>query len=188
MTSAKKSSEKLTRYVAFLRGINVGGNNLIKMATLRSAFESYVFADVKTLIASGNILFSAPAKPVNQLTKFLEENLEKTFGFSMGVLLRTTNQIAALAKSDPFKSVRHPPSAKLYVSFLSEKPKATLKLPYESPEKDFKIVKVSDSEVFSIALPLPNGRFGNSMAMIEKTFGKKVTTRNWNTVLKIAAL
>jgi hypothetical protein len=71
----------MSRYVALLRGINVGGNNLIRMPALKTCFEAQFFGDVATFIASGNVLFTARRAGQRGLTRGIEETLSKTFAY-----------------------------------------------------------------------------------------------------------
>jgi len=175
----------LTKYVAFLRGINVGGHKPVKMEELKKAFESIGFQKVKTLLASGNVLFETSETDTDNLIKRIEEKLEKEFGHEIGVLLRTIEEIQNLADADPFKNIKVTQQTRFYVTFLSEKPESALTIPYESIEKDIKIVHVSASEVCSFITLSPNRGTSDLMSVLEKEFGRKVTTRNWNTVTKI---
>lgn len=174
----------MIQYVAFLRGINVGGQKTIKMDELKKAFESLGFKNVKTLLASGNVLFDAPQKSPT-LRKRIEERLKQKFGHEVHVILRTIVEIQELANSNPFKKIPVTSQTRLYVTFLSEEPKSSLKIPYESPEKDFKIVRVSNGEVCSVVILSANRGTVDAMSILEKEFGRKVTTRNWNTVNKL---
>ena len=175
----------MTAYVAFLRGINVGGNKPIKMADLQKAFESLGFRNVKTILASGNVLFAALKTPQSDLVQEIEEKLRETFGHEVGVLLRTIAGLRQLAAADPFKNIIVTPRTRLYVTFLSEKPKTNLRIPYETPEKDCGIVCVTDGEVCSFVVLSPDRGTTDLMNILEKQFGKKMTTRNWNTIAKI---
>ncbi|HZQ06338.1 MAG TPA: DUF1697 domain-containing protein [Anaerolineae bacterium] len=179
-----KTPASLTRYVAFLRGINVGGHT-IKMDDLKKAFEGVGVQNVKTLIASGNVLFETEEADRAALTRKIEEKLEKTFGFEIPVLLRSVDELKAMVESEPFKKVKADPTTKFYISFLSEKPTTQLQIPYESPQKDFQIIRVADGAVFSVTFPAKGGRTVDSMAILEKEFGKRITTRNWNTILRL---
>ncbi len=169
--------------MAFLRGINVGGHRSIKMNELKEAFESIGFKNVETVLASGNVFFNASKTNKRILVKRIEEKLKKTFGHEIGVLVRTVKEIQNLVNTNPFKSAKIIPQAKLFVTFLSEKPKL-FKVIYESPKKDFKILRVSNSEVLSI-LSFPSIRAIDSMKILEKNFGRKITTRSWNTLIRI---
>jgi len=181
--SAKKSI--LVPYAAFLRGINVGGHAIIKMEDLKKAFESLGLKNVRTLLASGNVLFEAPKTSVNVLTKKIEEKLAQKFKRPIGTLIRTIEELERLKKSGPFKGVKVTPQTRLYVTFLSEKPSSKLKIPYSSPDGNFRILRASETELSSVATLTPNNRTVELMAIVEKEYGKKVTTRNWNTIAKV---
>ena len=95
----------MTRYVAFLRGINVGGHKKIKMADLRRGFGSWGFTDVKTLLASGNVAFSAEETQCDALADSIETGIESTFGFEVGVIVRTIASIRDLVSANPFRDI-----------------------------------------------------------------------------------
>ncbi len=170
----------MPRFVAFLRGINVGGNKKVEMAKLKTVMEKAGFAEVKTLLNTGNVIFEAPKAS----EAALEALLEKAFGFAIPVILRPASAIEALAKVDPFKDITVNENTRLYITFLSEKPKS--KTP-PATDRVFRIVKVTDGEVVSVLQLDTKNRTPEAMAVLEKTYGKKVTTRNWNTVLKLLA-
>ena len=173
------------KYVAFLRGINVGGNKMVKMDDLKKAFESLGFENVRTLLASGNVVFETTREDVAALTKEIEGKLEKIFGFPITGMLRTSEEIHALMVADPFKHVRITPRTRLLVSFLAEEHKSTLKTPYMSPDRKFNILHIYSREVCSTFELAEQGGTPELMKILEQEFGKKVTTRTWNTVNKI---
>ncbi len=177
---------KLTTYTAFLRGINVGGHKIIKMEELREAFEELKFKNVRTLLASGNVIFQSEEKNLTILTQKIEQQLAKRFGHEIGVIIRSSEEIKSLINSDPFKGVVITPNTRLYITFLSEKSKNNLIVPYESPNKDYKVLRITDGEVFSVLTLLPDVNTTDLMKFLEKEFGKKITTRNLNTIAKIA--
>ena len=176
------------KYLAFLRSINVGGNRKVKMEDLKKMMEDIGFQDVKTLIASGNICFMSEEKNAVEVRKKIEINLRDRFGFDIPVMLRTSHDIAKLVEGDPFKNIKVTKDTRLYITFLGEKPISTLKIPHHAPGKDFSILKVTEGEVISFLELSPANRTGDSMKIIEKEFGRCLTTRNWNTVLKTANL
>ena len=178
----------MIKYVALLRGINVGGNKLIRMAELKRIFASLGLKNVQTYIQSGNVLFESSRADSVALTKHIETSLHKAVGFEVPVVLRTTAELEAIVKLNPFSKVKPDADAKLYVTFLVEALKTKPKIPLLSPKRDCEIIHLNPREVFTVAFAMPNGRYGESMAFIEKEFGKSVTTRNWNTVIKILAL
>jgi len=175
----------MTTYVAFLRGINVGGRKPMKMEELKAAFASLGFRNVRTFLASGNVLFEAPHTSVSVLTGRIEERLRKAFRSEIGVLVRTIRELEQLNEANPFKEVRVTPQTRLYVTFLSAKPKSGLKITHRLPEKDFKIVRVSKGEVCSVLTLSANSRTTDLMNTLEKEFGQNITTRNWNTITRI---
>jgi uncharacterized protein (DUF1697 family) len=183
MKNAKSNSE--TGYVAFLRGINLGGHKQVKMDELRAMFESMGFNRVRTLINSGNVLFETRGAAKSNLTRRIEQQLKLTFGHEIAVILWTIGEIQDLVGSNPFKKVKITPNTRLYVTFLYDKPKSSIKIPYETPEKDFKILSVLDGAVLSVVTLMPKRGTTEAMSVLEKEFGKRITTRNWNTITKI---
>ena len=175
----------MAKYAAFLRGINVGGHKPVPMGKLKAALESLGFQNVHTLLVSGNVLFEAPAAGTPALAKKIEERLKKTFGTDIGTIVRTIQELRDLAGSGPFKAVRVTPQTRLYVTFLPERPQSSLKIPYSTPEKDFQILRVTATEVCSVVIVSPARRSVDLMNILEKEFGKRITTRNWNTVVRV---
>jgi uncharacterized protein (DUF1697 family) len=175
----------MAQYVAFLRGINVGGNKQVPMERLKKAFESLGFQNVRTILATGNVLFDATSASVAALAGKIEDKLKRTFGFEIGTMVRTLKELQALAASNPFKGIQVTPETRLYVTFLAEKPASKLKIPCSTPLKDFQILRVTPTEVCSVVTLSPARRTVDIMAVIEKEFGKRVTTRNWNTVARV---
>jgi uncharacterized protein (DUF1697 family) len=92
---------KGVQYLALLRGINVGGRNLVKMTDLRSAFEEMGFADVTTYIASGNVLFRAPRQNREDLAARLESKLSRRFGVELKVVLLAEAQLRRVVEGAP---------------------------------------------------------------------------------------
>jgi uncharacterized protein (DUF1697 family) len=90
-----------TQYLALLRGVNVGGRNLVKMADLRAAFEEMGFADVATYIASGNVLFRAPRQTREELAGRIESELSRRFGAELKLVLLTEPQLRAVVEGAP---------------------------------------------------------------------------------------
>jgi uncharacterized protein (DUF1697 family) len=163
----------------------VGGNKPVRMDDLKKAFAALGFAKVATILASGNVLFESKTASAEALAKQIEEKLKKVFRVEIGVLVRRLDEIRRLAASQPFKGVTVTPQTRLYVTFLSEKPASKLKIPSASPSGSFKILGVSPTEVCTALTLSPQGGTVDLMAFLEKEFGKKITTRNWNTIARI---
>lgn len=172
-------------YVAFLQGINVGKRQ-VQMTKLKSAFDKMGYTEVSTILATGNVVFYSDIDDILKLTESIEYDLEKLFGFPVRVILRTAASIKKLLASDPFKGIKVTPDTRLYVTYLSEPHESSLSLPYFSKDKEFKILKITNTEVISILVLTPDTRTVEAMEIIEKEFGENLTTRNWNTVVRIA--
>jgi uncharacterized protein (DUF1697 family) len=177
-------------YIALLRGINVGGNKKVSMADLKKALEKAGYSNVKTLLNSGNVVLDADENKPAVVRKDLEALLEKTFKFPVPVLVRTYEELEALEASKPFKGIPVTKDTRLYITFLSDgsKPKGGIKIPYRSPDADFRILSASKREVISVFVLSPGINTPKAMEALEKEWGKDVTTRNWNTVQKLLAL
>jgi uncharacterized protein (DUF1697 family) len=173
------------KYVAFLRGINVGGNKLIKMEALADAFTAAGFRNVKTYIASGNVIFSTRATDPEALVKKIEKQLLTTFGHEIAVLLFPFAELQAIVKSKPFKRTRR--GDVMLFSVLLRAPSRRAKPPLESKTERFKVVAIQDRAVFIVARRKRTGWFGFPNNWVEKEFGVRASTRNWSTLEKIVA-
>lgn len=174
----------MVNYIAFLRGINVGGQKVIKMDDLTRIFKSLGFADVKTYIQSGNIVFNSNESNSDLLSEVTEEYLFKKLGYRVTVLLRTKDEIEILIKQNPFEEFNDLKNVKFYVSFLRNAPLKLHDLPLISPNKDIEIFKIKNLEAYIISRYI-KGRFGFPNHYIEKEFGVLATTRNWTTVINL---
>ncbi len=175
---------KTEKYIAFLRGINVGGYHKVPMAELRKELEKLGFLHVKTLLNSGNIIFEAISDNEENLEKKISTHLEKSFGFPIPTLVRKSEMINKLLSNDPFKDVQLTKDSRLYVSFLQENIQTKLKLPWISTDKSYKIIGKIGKNIFSV-LDLSISKTPKAMEELERYFGKNITTRNWNTLKRI---
>jgi uncharacterized protein (DUF1697 family) len=175
------------RYVAFLRGINIGKRR-VKNDALGTVFTDLGFENVKVLIASGNVLFDAEQQDELKLTKRVEDALGEALGFDVSVMLRSIPELRAMLDHDPFAGIEVTKQTRLYVTLLAEKTTSTLKLPSASDDGRFRILSRSDREVYSVLTLEEGARTVDLMAVLEKEYGKGVTTRNWNTIQKAAVL
>jgi uncharacterized protein (DUF1697 family) len=174
------------RYAAFLRGINVGGNVIIKMADLKTAFERMGFGQARTILASGNILFESQRRNSQAIAEEIAAGLKTAFGRDIGAIVRSIDALRRLETSKPFEGIKVTPKVRLYVTFLSARRKAnTIAIPYASPQEDLRILGATETELFSVLDLAKGGGTPEAMRIIGKEFGNKVTTRNWNTVLKM---
>jgi uncharacterized protein (DUF1697 family) len=173
-------------YAAFLRGINVSGKTRIKMADLKDAFESMGFKNVRTVLASGNVVFDSEDENEKILTEKIQSGLKKVFKRDITVILRSIGYLEKLQSLKPFEGIEVTPDIRMYVTFFSKKTQpSTITVPYTSPQKGFTILNSTSMEVFSI-VDLSRGKgTPQLMNFLEKEYGSNLTTRSWGTVLKL---
>jgi uncharacterized protein (DUF1697 family) len=167
----------MPRYAAFLRGVSPMN---ARMPEVKRAFESAGFTDVKTLLSSGNVVFTARARSLPSLERKIEDTMQKELGRSFLTIVRSIDSLRDLLASDPFREARLQPAAKRIVTFL-RKPPAGLKLPME--QDGASLLRLQDNNLFSAYLPTPKGPV--FMTLIEKASGKEQTTRTWQTIEKV---
>ena len=137
---------------------------------------------MKTPLSSGNVVFGARSASEDSLQRKAEAAMKKHLGNPFFTIVRPVEALREILAADPFRAFRLPPAAKRVVTFLREKPEKKIDLPIELDEA--RILAVQGREIFSAYLPTPKGPV--FMSLIEKTFGKEVTTRTWDTVKKVA--
>lgn len=169
----------MPRYVAFLRGVSPMN---ARMSELKECFEGAGFTDVKTVLSSGNVAFSARAARQAALERKAEAAMARQLGRTFYTIVRPTDALRKLLEADPYAAFHLPVSAKRVVTFLREPHAAQVALP---PEVDgVRVLAIKDLEVYTAYVPNPRGAV--FMTLIEKTFGANVTTRTWDTVRKCA--
>ena len=177
----------MQRYIAFLRGINVGGHN-VKMETLRSAFAALGFANVATFIASGNIIFEAHANNAYALEQRIEEHLLQTLGYDVPTFIRSVNELAAIASYQAFPLADVELSASsLYVVFLRMVPPDAVReklVTLSTPSDDF---HQHEREIYWLCRTRLSESPLFSGGLLEKTVNVPLTMRNITTVRKLAA-
>jgi len=166
-------------YVAFLRGINVGGRNLIRMKDICDKLESVGFQNVSSYRASGNILFESEEKP-KCIVERIEEELHSLTGRDIAVFLRDSSEIKEIVESEPFKG-RESSTAKSFITLISHKTPFEIALPVKSLHADVEVFLQKDGNVFSQAYPR-KGRYGAPNKLVESKFKLSATTRNMNTL------
>lgn len=182
-----KNESKKSVLVAFLRGINVGGHHKVPMAELKAALAGMGLADIKTLLNSGNVVFTTAATEIAALEEDMAEALEKKFGFPIPVLIRKMEDIQQLVADNPFKEVEVHKDIRLYVTFLRDDAKNNLNLPWTSADGSFQILS-SDNKMLVSVVDISKTKTTDAMSVLDKNFTKDITTRNWNTLVKIAGL
>ncbi len=172
-------------YVALLRGINSGSNPTIKMDALKDVFLEAGFINIKTVLASGNVIFDAESTREG-LAAPIEKGVSEQLGFNAPTTVLPAEDILRLAASDPFQGIPGTTQTRLYVTFLSQEAKPGPELPYRDPAGRFSILGAGEGAVFSV-VDLEKGMTPDLMALLDKEYGKAITTRNWNTIEKIVA-
>lgn len=175
---------KKERYILLLRGINVGGHHKLPMKDLKLELEKMGMENIVTILNSGNAVFEYKKEKTSGLEELIASQLEKTFGFPVPSIVRTSDEIKSVAEEDCFSKVNSKREMHQYISFSKNRLKPEIKLPWKSKDESFEILKVTDKEIFSI-LYLDKGKSVKGMEELEKIFGKDITTRNLNTVQKL---
>ncbi len=173
------------RWVALLRGINLGKRQL-KSAELKAVVEGLGFTDVKTLLASGNVVFTAPDTGAAALEAAIHDALAKQTGLKSEIFVRSPEEIAAIVAANPFPQVAKDRPSQLVVLFhraaIDPAPLAQLIEHYDGPER----MKAIGRELY-IDFPEGQGRSNltPAMAKARPKLDSVNTARNWNTVLKV---
>lgn len=174
-------------YIALLRGINVGGHHKVPMAELKIILQKMKLTQVRTLLNSGNIIFESDLDISGiDLEALLQSTLAKHFEFPIPVMLCEKTVMDELVQMDPFNNIEVTKDTRLYVSFLKESSELELKMPWTSDDGTFTIIAYNGKIICSL-LDLTQTKTVKGMDSLEKLFGKDITTRNWNTVLKLQA-
>ncbi|MEK4999025.1 MULTISPECIES: DUF1697 domain-containing protein [unclassified Paenibacillus] len=174
-------------YIALLRGINVGGNKIIKMLDLKAMFQALGFANVRTYIQSGNVVFESDEGSVSLLSGVIERQIHEVFGFEVSVIIRTLAEMENVIANDPFQLSEPEEFKRWYVTFLSAEPsvEALDKLrTYENgPDK----VRFDGREMY-ILYEVSVSQSSLFKVPFDKILGMPITARNWNTVNKLVAI
>lgn len=176
----------MTVVVSMLRGINLGRRQ-IKMEALRALYTSIGLSDAQTYIQSGNVVFRTKERNLVQLTRRIEDEIERCFGFRVNVIARSCSELRNAIARNPFASGPAIDPRKLLFVFLANEPDAgardnVLRIKAEPEE-----LRIDGRELY---IYFPNGmaRPKLSMAAVEKALKTSWTGRNWNTVLKLLEL
>lgn len=175
------------KFLALLRGINVGGNRVIRMADLKACFEGLGFRDVSTFIASGNVVFEAPRQSLPTLTASIERALSERFGYDASVVVVPQSALAAAVEGAPKGFGRDPKAYRYDVIFL----RAPL-----TPAEALRSVTVKEGvdEAHAGKQVLYFSRLEKkaTQSRLPRLMGtpvyKRMTIRNWSTTTKLLAL
>jgi uncharacterized protein (DUF1697 family) len=190
---AAQASRAVQRYrngvsvhIALLRAVNVAGFGKLSMADLRAFLAAAGFRDARTLLQSGNAVFSADAPSADVETR-LEKEAAKRLGLRTAFLVRSADEWSDVVARNPFRAEAKRDPARLVVMFFKDAPAAAavdaLSAVITGPE----VVRAGGRQLY-ITYPDGQGRSKLTGALIERKLGTTGTARNWNTVTKLAAL
>lgn len=177
----------MTTVVSLLRGVNVGGNRLVKMAELVDLCKTLRLAGPRSHIQSGNLIFGTTEDDLDGLARRIEEAIEKRFGMHSDVILRTSDEMKRVIEKSPFAGRPEIPPNKLVVLFLSSDPgpeaQDRLRSLPPAPEE----FHLTGRELYGY---YPNGMSGSKtpQSAIDRALKVRGTARNWNTVTKVYEL
>ncbi|KXK16083.1 MAG: hypothetical protein UZ14_CFX002000119 [Chloroflexi bacterium OLB14] len=176
-----------TQYLALLRGINVGGNNIIKMADLKLCFENMGLRDVVTYIQSGNVIFKSTEKDKTKLTKKIEVGLSERFNYEARLVIVSHKQLKQTVEESPRGFGKQPDKFRYDVIFLKEP------LTAKEAMKNVRIKEgVDTADIGKDVLYFSRLISKASSSYLTKIIGlpvyQNMTIRNWNTTTKLLAL
>ena len=174
----------MSRYIAFLRAINVGGHT-VKMGILRQLFESFGFEDVETFIASGNVVFKSKAQNLEDLESIIASGLRSALGYEVATFIRSGEELAKIAAYQAFPQSEVDDATAFNIAFLSSPPDEKAKQKLMGLRTDIDSFATHAREVYWLCRRKQSeSTFSN--AVLEKTLGVKSTLRDANTVNKLA--
>lgn len=185
MSNASKVAEERVSYAAFLRGINVGGRRSLRMADLKRVLMAQGYTNVKTVLASGNVRFAAAETDIGKLQAAIEHLLEQEFGLEIPTLIRPLADLKSLVRADPFKDIADNPQTKLYITFLPDGASRDDAISSEFAAAGVAFSHATASEVCTAITLSQNFGTIEFMALLEKRFGPGITTRTWNTIVRL---
>jgi uncharacterized protein (DUF1697 family) len=177
---------RLTRFVALLRAVNVGGTGKIRMADLAALCGALGFVDAATLLQSGNVVFAASGTAAAVAGK-LAAGIAAAHGFRPEVIVRTAKEIDAAIALNPFRDEAAADPGHLLVGFTAAKPVAEAAARLATVKVARERLALAGRELYAW-YPDGIGRSKVTNAVLEKALGVPVTARNWTTVAKIAEM
>ena len=170
--------------ISLLRGVNVGGHNLIRMEALRAVCESLGLQDSQTYVQSGNVMFRTEERNLPRLAKQIEDAIERTFGFRPAVIVRTPAELKDVIARNPFAERRGIEPNKLLVVFLAGSPDENARAKVLAIKTDPEELRMEGRELY-MYFPEGMARPKLTWMAIEKMLKIPATARNWNTVTKL---
>jgi len=172
------------KYVIFLRGINVGGHHKVPMADLKQELAKLGFENIITILNSGNIIVDSTHDAIERVEEIISNHLAIHFGFAIPTIARKADELLALFNQNPFEGIEVTKDIRLYISLLKKDVESDLELPWISTDKSFQILGKWNGNILSV-LDVSEMKTPKAMGVLEKSFGKEITTRNWKTIVRI---
>ncbi|WP_312475912.1 DUF1697 domain-containing protein [Neobacillus sp.] len=174
----------MTIYIALLRGINVGGHHKIKMADLKSLLETKGLQKVKTYIQSGNVLFESE-EDAKHLSQRMEDEINKTFGFPVPVILRTAEEFEQIIKNCPYSPDLLNEGESVQIAFLADEPSSEginhlLNFPSDQDECSI----IGKEVYFFFRQSIRDSKLATQLPKL----GVPATVRIWKTVNKLSTM
>ena len=173
-------------YVALLRGILPTNPNM-RNEKFRDVFEGLGFSNVRTVLASGNVVFESPSRSPKKLEDAIEKALAQRLGITSTTILRSRSQLQRLVDDKPFKQLEHTRDTRLNVTFLKKPSGAAGKFSHPRNDEDHQLVATYAGEICSV-VDATGSNTPDLMLWLEKKFGREITTRTWNTVARILSV
>jgi len=177
----------MTIEIALIRGVNVGGHQAVAMSDLRDLLTQLGFDGARSLLQSGNLIFQCDAQRSSGLESLLEIEAEKRLGLHADFLIRNAKEWREVVARNPFRKEAKRDPSHLVVMFLKAAANAKDVKAVEAAITGPEIIRADGRQVY-IVYPDGIGKSRLTNVLLEKKLGVRGTSRNWNTVLKIAAL
>ena len=177
----------IRRFVGLLRGINVGGSNIIRMADLRASFESMGFTEVETYIQSGNVVFSSRAADKARLERTIESSLSAAFGYDSRVVLVSDQELERVLAQAPDGFGKQPSRYRYDVLFVKEPLTPAEVLRQLAPRPGVDAADAGKHALYFRRL-ISRAAQSHLTKLIRLPVYKHITIRNWNTTTKLLAM
>ena len=177
----------MTAYIALLRGINVGGRKKVAMGDLRALLRGLDLADPRTLLQSGNLVFRDDGRDDAHLEELLQREAGRRLGLDTDFFVRNAREWGAIIAGNPFRAQASRDPGHLLVLLLKAAPDAAKAAALRAAVSGPELVEIQGRCAYAV-YPHGIGRSRLTNALVERKLGTRATGRNWNTVLRLAAL
>jgi uncharacterized protein (DUF1697 family) len=174
-------------HIGLLRAINVGGRNMVAMSDLRDLLEALGFARVRSLLQSGNLIFESNELSGASLEQRLEVETTKSLGVTVDYIVRSAAEWQTIIANNPFPNEATRDASHLVVMFLKTAPNAKNVKALEGAIRGPEVIRADGKQLY-VTYPAGIGRSKLTGTLIEQILNSRGTARNWNTILKLAAL